>query len=656
MKLDYESLVKEGYIEAGTLVIQVDDITKLQLTSEEVKPEDSIQTRQDKGVVVIDKYGRMKKVSSLMFGYNKKGVELADGNFANADELLAAMQQAIGSLDKGTIIVDKKGKVLNPEELLQVVMETSGKIKIGNRAIGVTNQDSRYWSVTGANSDIEHNKGVVFLGNDKIELKSGEYVSVEELLAALNDYMIMKPKEVVVEQTLKPQERKVVRVVHKYKDRLSRWLVLLSALLVLGSGFSLKDNVQAIEVPVEVQQQIMQIVEADQLNYGIDGYDLTYETLEQARKRIISEKTIGQEVYLEQGDTLYSNSHLTGSKAIIGNGLRQEGNYQISGVSIVCNGHIYDYHVDLSIKNPGFEIGDFINKVCEENNLDLNQVQVRVHFGNSQNHTTTGWISLDKLIKEENIEKQLVTEKTSTYDGVVEDFNGPTITINTLEGATTIKVTDENGNLLAPGSTVIGSDGKQYVITALSVTKTQVEKNVIVTETQMEQRQVVDGKKLSWSIQDCNLLIGIAPLLGAIASTVITKKKNDELEKEPTFFEFENEEQYQKFKREFEEAKQKYEKQSSFSKMLKNLFYRKETDILQNLTEEQIQQLYSAIKSNYAHSENDRVEFKNGRIIVTNQDGKTQDITDEVMPAIASIGKDNKVVTEGLLEEGAIKK
>lgn len=656
MKVDYERLVKEGYIEAGTLVIQVDDITKLQLTSEEVKPEDSIQTRQDKGVVVVDKYGRMKKVSSLMFGYNKKGVELADGNFANADELLAAMQQAIDSLDKGTIIVDKKGKVLNPEELLQVVMETSGKIKIGDRAMGVTNQDSRYWSVTGANSDIEHNKGVVFLGNDKIELKSGEYVSVEELLAALNDYMIMKPKEVVVEQTVKTEERKVVRVVHKYKDKLSRWLVLLSALLVLGSGFSLKDNVQTIEVPVEVQQQIMQIVEADQLSYGIDGYELTYETFEQARKRIISQKTIGQDVYLEQGDTLYSNSHLTGNKAVIGNGLRQEGNYQISGVSIVCNGHIYDYHVDLSIQNPGFEIGKFINKVCEENNLDLNQVQIRVHFGNSQNHTTTGWISLDKLIKEENIEKQLVLEKTSTYDGIVEDFNGPTITINTLNGTTTIKVTDENGNLLAPGSTVIGSDGKQYVITDLSVTKTQIEKNVVVTETQMEQRQVVDGKKLSWRIQDCSLLIGIAPLLGAIASTVITKKKNDELEKNPTFFEFENEEQYQKFKREFEEAKLKYEKQSSFSKMLKNLFYRKEVDILQNLTEEQIQQLYSAIKSNYAYSENDRVEFKNGRIIVTHQDGKTQDITDEVMPAIASIGKENKVVAEGLLEEGAIKK
>ncbi len=656
MNTEYQRLVKEGYIEAGTLVIQVDDITKLKLTAEEVKPKGVIQQRQDKGVLVVDKQGRTKKVSSLMFGYNKKGVQLADGNFANADELLDAMQKAIGTLDKGTVVVNKKGKALNPEDLLQTVMETSGKLKIGNRAMGVTNQDSRYWSVTGANSDVEHKKGIVFLGNNQIELKSGDYASVEELLTALNDYMIMKPKTIQSELEQKQEEKKVVRVVHKYKDKLSRWLILLSALTVLASGVSLKDNMKIIDVPVEVQKQIIQIVEEAQLNYNIDEYG--FETLNQAKNRIMMGKTIGENFYLEDGDTLYSNSELTGNKTVIGNGIRKAGNYQISGISIVYNGKAYAWYVDSSIQNPGVEIGDFVNKVCEENNLDLNQVQIRVHLGNSKNYTTTGWIDISKL-NIENIEEQLISQKVSTYSGTIDNFNDSTITVNTLDGIATIKVTDSNGNLLPSGTTVIGSDGKQYIITDLSMSTNKVEKSVIATETKTEERQVADGKKLSWSIQDCNLLVGLAPLLGAALMTVYTKKRNDESEKTPTFFEFETEEEYWRFRKEFEKAKEKYEKRSGFGKLLKKLFSPKEFDVLQNLTPEQIEQVYSAIRNchngDYSYNPDHKIQFKNGRIIVTYIDGNTQDITDTIMPAISSIGKENQVVAEGLLE-GVVKK
>ena len=107
---EYERLIKEGYIESGTLVIKVDDITKMQLILEQVKLEAAKQrARQDKGVVIVDKHGRMKKVSSLLMGYNKHNIQLADGTFANSDDLLAAMETAINKLDTGTIIIDKKG-------------------------------------------------------------------------------------------------------------------------------------------------------------------------------------------------------------------------------------------------------------------------------------------------------------------------------------------------------------------------------------------------------------------------------------------------------------------------------------------------------------------------------------------------------------------
>ena len=113
---EYEKLVKAGYIEAGTLVIKVDDITRIELSPEEIKSAASKQgARQDKAVVLIDKQGRMKKLSSLMFGYNKDQVQLADGSFANSDDLLAAMEAALNSLEEGIIPWEKMWQTNIPE-------------------------------------------------------------------------------------------------------------------------------------------------------------------------------------------------------------------------------------------------------------------------------------------------------------------------------------------------------------------------------------------------------------------------------------------------------------------------------------------------------------------------------------------------------------
>lgn len=657
---EYERLIKEGYIEEGTLVIKVDDITRMQLTEEQVKSAASNQgVRHDKGVVVIDKQGRMKKISSIMMGYNKKNIQLADGTFANADELLIAMEDAIKKLDAGTVIINKKGKIINPQDLLRVAEEAAGKIKVGEQSSKIENQDSRYWSIEGANSDVEHKKGIAFLGNDGIDLTKGDYVSVDELLTALNEYMVMSPSQKT--SSTEPEEEKsnIVRVTRKYKDKLSRWLALLAVLAVLFSGIRIINNMKTIEIPVECSTKIVQIVEQDQLDFSIDGLEIEslYETIDQARQRIVSEYKIGDKVELQNGDVLYSNSQLQGNKVVIGQGIRQAGDYQISGVSILYNGNIYSCHVDTSVKNPGFDIGNFINQKCSENNLDLNKVEISLHFGNSSDYTRTGWINISKLITEDSIELQKASENlvtASTYDGKVENFNGSTITINGVNGPVTINVVDANGNLLAPGTIVIGSDGQQYKMQNLDLSSIKVLEEQTITETEMQQQQVVDGKKLTWSIQDCSLAAGIAPALAAIASAIITKKKNDEAQKNPNFFEFDNEEEYLKFKNDFIQAKENYEKNSGFKKMIKKLFYREEVDLLQRLTSDQSEQLYSIIRNwndeNYSYKLGDKIEFVNGKIIVKSSDGITQDITDIVKPAIASIGKDNKIEAEGLLQ------
>lgn len=666
---EYENLVKAGYIEAGTLVIKVDDITRIELSPEEIKAAASKQgARQDKAVVLIDKQGRMKKLSSLMFGYNKGQVQLADGSFANSDDLLAAMEAALNSLEEGSIVVDRKGKPINPQDLIRVVEEAAGKVKIGDRSPKFPNQEARQWSVEGADSDVDHKKGVVFLGKDGAELKPGEYVSVDELMAAIAEYVIMKPKPEEVpdedgipgdgEDKDKDKEPTSVRVTKKYKNKLSRWLIMLMILATFLSGFRIKDKVVTVEEDVEVERIVMHMTEQQQLSFEVDGvtYELTYETLEEAQKRMATEYKIGEEVTLQDGDTLYENSMLGGQKAVIGSGLRQAGNYAISGVSIVYNGRVFSFYADLDVSNPGYDIGAFINKTCEENNLDLDDVQIRLHIGNTSDNTRTGWIDITELIKEDQVEKQVESQEmvvTANYDGVQENFNGSTIEIDTANGKVTLNVVDANGNLLAPGSIVVGSDGKEYQIGSLNLSTIEVMQEQTVTETVTQEKEVVDGKKLTWSIQDCSLAVGIAPLVGAIAAEVATRKKNEESQKLPLLFEFEDDRDYQRFKTEFKEAKVKYEKSSNFGRMLKRIFFREEYHIMQNLTEEQVQEIYRTVRTMnneaYRYTEGDRVEFRNGRIIIITKDNMMQDITEQVLPKIAHIGKDNPVEEEGLI-------
>lgn len=657
---EQENLIQNGYIESGTLVINVDDITKMTLTEEQVKQEAAKQNvRYDKGVVIVDKNGNTKKVSSLLFGYNKHNVQLADGNYANADELLNAINEAINKLDAGSIVVDKKGKVLNPEELIGVVKEASGKIKVGERSEKISNQDSRNWSVQGAHDDIEHKKGVVFLGNDDVVLKAGDYISVNELMVALNEYVIATPSMDIIEATPNLQqninERTMVKVTHKYKDNMSKWLAFLAALTVLLSGLRLKDNIKTVVVPEEYKLEIMNMIEKKQLDYTINGMNVefTQESIEKAQQKIVSKFKIGEPVALKDGDKLYENSELGGKSIEIGNGMRQAGDYAISGVSIIYNGNIFKSHVDTNIQNPGFEIGKFINETCEKHNLDPNLIDVRLHMGNEVDFTRAGWIDISNLIKAETISPEMLTQTTtiaSTYKGTIEDFQNSTITIDTVNGPTTINVKDENGNLIAPGSIVIGSDGKEYQIENLQTESNVYEEIDTFNLEGTTTKQIVDGKKLTWSIKDCSLAFGLAPLLGAIASTVKTKKKNEQLEQNPAFLEFQNESEYQEFKKKFEESKEQYEKTSGFKKMIKRIFYRKELDTMQQLTAEQQIELQSIIRKLNENNSGDKYEFQNGRIVLTTQNGLTRDITDSVMPHIWQIGKENEITAEGRLE------
>lgn len=667
---EYERLIKEGYIEDGTLVVYIDDLTKMDLSPTEVKPDGVQGERQDKDVIVIDKQGRSKKVSSILLGKNKKQVQLGDGSFINSDELLEAIREAISRLDKGSIVVDKKGRVLNPEDLLKVAEEAAGKVKIGGISGKVTNQEARSWSIEGAHSDVEHKKGLVFLGNDKVELKEGEYISAEEFLKALQEYMVLKPKKEEPVPPIPPVPPKpptdkekddpiFVRVIRKYKNKLAAWLLLLALLATALTGFRVHDKYETQLVPDEQIVLVEQLMERENLYYTIQGmeYEDILETSKQFLIRHASELKIGAPFAVQNGDEFYETSALTGRKGIIGQGLRQAGNYDVTGISVYCNNQYYGSFVDLDASEAGYNLGTFINDIVTKHGLNYDDLELRLHLGNSKNHTVAGWADISSLLKADEITPEVIGKKAvegSTYDGVVNDFTGTTITIDTIDGKVEIPAMDASGKLYEAGTTVYGNDGKEYIISSLEIVEEDYTVTESVTQTVYREEQVAVGKKLTWRVQDCNLTVAIAPLLGALASHIATKKKNKEAEKNPNFFEFEDEAEYQKFKKEFEEAKEKYEKTSGFKKMIKDVFYRKEVDLLQRLTEEQIQALYAAIRNchngDYSYNPSDKIEFKNGKIIITFKDGRHQDITDIIMPSIAQIGKENSYETEGRLE------
>lgn len=654
----------EDYEVQGPFQVPISNTTQVQMRTEALNSTE--KPRYDKTVVIQTPEGQTKKVSSIMMGYNKQGIHLADGSFVSSDELLTAMKRAVSSLEKGSIVVNQKGQYLYPEALLELVGEASGKLIVGDRFSKVVNQDSRKWSIQGSEGK-KVDKGVVFLGNSGLQLESGEYVSSEEFLRALSGYVIMKPKTTVLPPKQPPRKEdgqvtatpQVVRVSRKYTNKASKILALLAATLVLTSGFRMADNVKEIQLPVNIQKEITTIVEEQQLVYQIDGYEYTYESETGAIERAISEVTMGGTLSTREGQSLNTNSLLSGVSKTFGVEFdkegKQAGDYRVTGFSIVHDGKIIAALEDFNALDNTTNLGDYINQALEKSGLTMDDIQIRVHVGSNQDYTRAGWGDITDFINADTITDdmlQRVAQEVSCASGTIDNFEGNSIEI--MDGVT-IQVVDNFGNLLPAGSHVIGSDGQEYIINQISLESQEKEKTQTISYESNETVQVKEGKKLVWNIQNCSLMVGVLPALAAVGLAVANKKKNEEAQKNPSFFEFETETEYQKFKSDFEKAKEKYDQQSGFKGMLKRVLYRSEKDLLQDLDELQIQQIYTVIKNHagvdFPFSNEDKISLKNGRIFILYSNGSSKDITDIVKSEIAFIGKDNPVQAEGRLME-----
>ena len=677
---ELRELEQQGYEVIGDFQIPMDGMTTISLTEGQVKQVNAMKQRHDKMVVVHDQIGTTTKTSSLLFGYNKNGIKLADGDYISAPELLQAILDAMSHLREGTMIVSRKGEPLNLENLLATVKEAAGAVIVREK---LPNGNQYRWSVKGAESGPTVSKGIAMVGN-KIFLGNGDYLSADEIIKALSTYVIVEKKEKVPpgvppvpgpgptpepspnpDPELEPEPKKpdepthTVRVVRKYKNRLSVSLAALALSLVLVSGFVKTTITSVVRIPETVVTQIVQIINREDLNYyirGIDNEGLSFE--ESVLKQVISHMNMGDYARVEDGDVLTTRGNLTGVAKEMGKEFAQEGkqagDYAITGIAIVHNGKVIDYIESFNLEDTTTNLADYIMKVCNKHGLSLGDIKINVHMGSNKERTRLGWIDGSAIFDEEELTDQAIQEiinKGATYQGTVEDFKGDSIT---LDNGVTIKIKDDSGNLLQPGTHVIGSDGSEYIISDLSIDQKTDKKITEETHIIMHEEEISEGTKITWRIQDCKLSLAIAPLVGALAAAIATKKKNEEENKHPILYEFEDEQEYEKFREEFIRNGEEYRKKSSFGKMLKRIFYRKEVDIMQNLTEEQVREIYHFIRSlntsDYRYQSTDHITMRDGRIFAEKVDGTTIDITDIVMPHIADIGSQNEVAAEGRLE------
>ena len=166
--------------------------------------------RHDKSVYLKTKEDTYTRTSNIMMG--KKESSLTDRKYINLDEVSEALEKYLMPEDetvRSVIVKAKKtGKRIETEELKELVKEAvkqKGELLVAGGMPTIKNQETASLYVKEEGDKDFTRKGVMFLGKDKIELPTGEYVSEEEIKKALNDYMMVVDKKEVKESSELPK-------------------------------------------------------------------------------------------------------------------------------------------------------------------------------------------------------------------------------------------------------------------------------------------------------------------------------------------------------------------------------------------------------------------------------------------------------------------
>lgn len=157
--------------------------------------------RHDKSVYLKTKDNTYTRTSNIMMG--KKESSLTDKSYINLEEVEKALENYILAPEdetiKNVIVKAKKtGRRVSTNKLKSLVKEAvtqKGELLVAGGMPTIQNQDTASLYVKEEGEKDFTRKGVMFLGKDKIELPTGEYVSEEEIRKALKEYMLIVEKK-----------------------------------------------------------------------------------------------------------------------------------------------------------------------------------------------------------------------------------------------------------------------------------------------------------------------------------------------------------------------------------------------------------------------------------------------------------------------------
>lgn len=547
---DIEKLIKQGY-SIEEIRVALNGLSTIALSPQE--KEALGEGRDDRTVYVTPQNGEEKKTSSIMMGYNKQGIELENGEYVNFDEVSEAINKELQTDEPNIVYVSKKTgkKIAKPEvieELFKDVIAVSNGLKISEDN-SIQNQNTARIAIEEYAKNKEHNKGVMMFGNEGIELPNGDYVLISEIESALENYVRMTPSEIIEiedptkgqDTKQKPKKEEKYRVIDRIKKKMTIIPIIIAIAGTLATGFKMEPTFTTEVVQNDRTEAIYMV---DELHEKSEQ-----ELIEEAVERIQDIKT-GDKIQMEEGIEYHESSTYkyggANKSAKFGGKYREAGEYNVEYISILNDGE------RVQVKyNEGESLGENLKETADRLGVSISDLESYLHIGGP----VSGWVSTDDLVKfqvDKSLEdKNVILETSKNIKVENKDFNGSTISINENGINVDLKVVDENGNLLNPGSIVTGSNGVEYRIQDYNLEQ----------KLDKEEKQIQTGEHLTWSIHNISSEVA---LLSAAASLIATKlsKRNDK--KMVTLIE-------SKINELVGNARQKFEHESEFQKAVDSL-------------------------------------------------------------------------------------
>lgn len=547
---DIEKLIKQGY-SIEEIRVALNGLSTIALSPQE--KEALGEGRDDRTVYVTPQNGEEKKTSSIMMGYNKQGIELENGEYVNFDEVSEAINKELQTDEPNIVYVSKKTgkKIAKPEvieELFKDVIAVSNGLKISEDN-SIQNQNTARIAIEEYAKNKEHNKGVMMFGNEGIELPNGDYVLISEIESALENYVRMTPSEIIEiedptkgqDTKQKPKKEEKYRVIDRIKKKMTIIPIIIAIAGTLATGFKMEPTFTTEVVKNDRTEAIYMV---DELHEKSEQ-----ELTEEAVERIQDIKT-GDKIQMEEGIEYHESSTYkyggANKSAEFGGKYREAGEYNVEYISILNDGE------RVQVKyNEGESLGENLKETADRLGVSISDLESYLHIGGP----VSGWVSTDDLVKfqvDKSLEdKNVILETSKNIKVENKDFNGSTISINENGTNVDLKVVDENGNLLNPGSIVTGSNGVKYRIQDYNLEQ----------KLDKEEKQIQTGEHLTWSIHNISSEVA---LLSAAASLIATKlsKRNDK--KMVTLTE-------SKINELVGNARQKFEHESEFQKAVDSL-------------------------------------------------------------------------------------